>query len=502
MFQETSGSSKSRSRSPDLQIADLRESVLVLNSQRDDHAPISRLPVEIVIEIFLLHRKNMMRKCGLQTIDWIGITHVSRLWREIALNCSGLWISIPFHKPKWAEEMIARSRHACPIVIAAYDPLEDLEGALLLRRFLQQHLSRVQVLKIDIRPHLLEQLFRDIQPTPVPYLSTLILSTKKSATGSSPVFDWLEIMDSRLLNTNSLRKVQAPTSQRWDLGLFSGLTHLVLGVHHGEIIEMPRTQASQSDFLDALRRMPTIQCLVLKGNTVPEATDGSPQLEPVHLRNLEKITVCDTSVDVVGFLFGHVIFPGNTRIIVHCKYPNPVSRFEKISSALAPLKKLLADRPTPMKFRHIKCSCFESYRTNLTHQADLVVEGYVSSECPSWNDDGQNLRPDFRFFFACNWDPNVPIDVDRLGSEFFGIFPQDDVVSIFLSSNNSIIPFKLLARKAAQFPALENISLKSISPAPFLVELNCEEDPSATNAPYPALRYVDTVPFRSIRPRV
>lgn len=80
---------------------------------------------------------------------------------------------------------------------------------------------------------------------------------QQPVTGTFPVLDWLQIMDSRLLNTTSLRKIEAPTPLGWDSNLFSGITHLILG-HWGEITEMPQIQTSQRDFLDALRCMPTL----------------------------------------------------------------------------------------------------------------------------------------------------------------------------------------------------------------------------------------------------
>jgi hypothetical protein len=158
MFQGTSSESKSESKSGkksanevirliDLQISNLRESIRVLHSQRNNHLPISKLPVEILTKIFLLHQKNLTRIYP-ETFDWIGITHVSQRWREIALNFSGLWIRIPFDHPKWAKEMIARSQQACLIVRATYDPSKAGSQAKLLRSFLKKHLSRVQVLDI------------------------------------------------------------------------------------------------------------------------------------------------------------------------------------------------------------------------------------------------------------------------------------------------------------------------------------------------------------------
>ena len=169
--------------------------------------------MEILTKIFLVHQLNVT----VQTLDWIRITHVSQRWREIAINFPGLWIHIPFHRPKWAKEMIARSQRACPIVKAVYNPSLYPSEAQLLKSFLQQHLFRVQVLEIrGTDSQLLVKLFQDIQPTSVPCLSTLTLSGAWHELGTEPsaVLESLQILNSRLLNTNSLRKVEVPTTLR------------------------------------------------------------------------------------------------------------------------------------------------------------------------------------------------------------------------------------------------------------------------------------------------
>jgi hypothetical protein len=185
------------------------------------------LPVEILTKIFLLHQTNAaaMQRYTVQSLDWIGITHILQRWREIALNFSGLWIRIPFHHPKWATEMIARSQHACFIVKAPYNPSHYPSASRLLKTFLQQHLSRVQVLDIWSTSHqLITKLFQDIQPTSVPSLSTLSLSMPWQEPSDS-----LQILNTRLVNTKSLKKVKASTTHSWNLTLFSGLTHLRIG---------------------------------------------------------------------------------------------------------------------------------------------------------------------------------------------------------------------------------------------------------------------------------
>ena len=499
MFQGASSESKSGKKSADeairlidLQIANLCESIRILNGQRNSHLSISKLPVEILTKIFLLHQEDTTRRHpfrGLEPLDWIGITHVSQRWREIALNFSSLWIHIPFHHPKWAKEMIARSQHACPIVKANYIPSLYPSEARLLKSFLQQHLSRVQVLDIlGANPQQVAKLFQDIQPTSVPCLSTLSLwvhCQQESGPGTEPsaVLDSLQIVDSRLLNANALRKLRFSTTPRWDLSLFSGLTHLELG----DGGNMLRTQTSQREFLDALRRMPTLQSLHLNGLVLPEAINES-SLEPVHLPNLRDLSVLDT-VPIIEFFLHHVTFLPTTRTAIGCRHREPVLRLANISPILVPLKRLLSERPLTLKLHHIEFRCFED-----SDDWDLKFKGWVSAGCSSLRGYNPNLNADFTFFVEWDSDQMGTLSpIDELSVGVFGIFPQDDVISLSLSSYDGTC-FRRFARTIGQLPALNAFHLSYISSMPFLLELNCDapqegDDPSTPT--YPALRYLD-----------
>ena len=496
MLQGTSGkrSTSEAIHLIDRQIASLRESIRVLHSQRNGLLPISKVPAEILTEIFLLHQRNVTKNYTVETLNWIGVTHVSHRWREIALNFSHLWIHIPFYHPKWAEEMIARSaQHTCLIVRVTYNRPKQLQYSSegqLLKRFLQKHLSRVQVLEIR---NTIPQLFQDIQPTSVPCLSTLTLSTslQEPVTESSP----LQILDSRLLNTTSLRKVDISTTLGWDSMLFSGLTHLKLGDGRN----MPRTQTSQHEFLGALRRMPTLQCLNLKGPALPETVDRS-LLEPVYLPDLRDLSVSDT-VSTIEFFLHHVAFPPTTRIAIGCgcKQLDSTFRLANYSPVLVLLKQLLSNRPRTLKIHHIKLPCLENYGN--WEMIDVKFNGWVSSGPSSLGPEGYNpnfpsSNPDFTFFVQWNWRvERIPSDIDEFIAGVFGIFPQDDAVSLSLSSyhiNDAwFIPF---SRKISQLPALNALFLDHISSTQILLDLDCDIPQEGVNPPtatYPALLYLD-----------
>jgi hypothetical protein len=487
MFQRTTSESKSGKKSADeairlidLQIATLRKSIRILNNQRNSYLPISKLPVEILTKIFLLHQQNATKQYTAKTLDWIGITHVSQRWREIGLDFSGLWIRIPFYHLKWATEMITRSQHACPIVKATYNPSSYPSKARLLETFLQQHLSRIQVLEIMCTSHqLIAKLFQDIPPTSVPCLSTLSLATIMAK--PSPA-ESLQILSTRFVDTNSLRKVTLNSNSR----LFSGLTHLTIDG------DMARTQTSQCDFLDALRRMPTLQCLDLDGILLPEAINRS--LETVYLQDLQDLSICDT-VSTITFFLHHVNFPPTTRIVIGLIYLNPVS---SISPLLDPLKQLLSEKPRALKLHHIQFACFED--RDAWKVIYLKFKGWVSSGPSSlkgYNPNFPSNNPDFTFFMRWNshWLKVPPSDIGQLSVRMFEVFPPDDVISFSLLSYDPTddICYRPLARKVGQLPAMNALHLSYISSTSFLQELDCDvpqegDDPSIPT--YPALRYL------------
>ena len=496
MFQGTSNSRQKSAneviRLFDLQIAHSQESIRVLKCRRNGRLPISKLPVEILSEIFLLHQQNVMdtkRHPRVQSLNWIGISHVCRQWRETALNFSDLWIHIPCHHPKWAEEMVVRSKQACLIVrITQYDPLHYPSKAQFLKNFLQQHLSRIQVLEIqNAWNRAVEKLFEAIQPSSVPCLSTLNVST---CWDEPPIVAALrvEILDSRLLNTTSLRRVAISANVRWCSKLFNGLTHLKLGPGNDSIPS--RTQTSQPEFLDALRRMPTLQLLDLKGMVLPAVVDRS-SLEPVHLSELQDLSIIDTAPPIAFFLH-HVKFSSTTRTSIGCK---DVLQLEDVAPVISLLERLLSERPHTLKFDHI------AFTINLEYRRDsnwvMEFKAWVSAGSSLLGN--PNSNPDFTFFLGWTFDQMKILRrgsaIDELTVGIFEIFPQDDVVSLLLSSYCQGKYFRPFARKIGQLPALDTIRIKYVYYVPFLLELEEGDDPSMPI--YPALRHLQfTSKFR------
>lgn len=90
-----------------------KESTRVLGSHHNALAPISRLPPEILAEIFCFFTSSTWNK-EYGHLAWIRVTHVCHQWRETALSHPRLWSHINFTKlmPTAMAEVLARAKMA------------------------------------------------------------------------------------------------------------------------------------------------------------------------------------------------------------------------------------------------------------------------------------------------------------------------------------------------------------------------------------------------------
>ncbi|KIM35828.1 hypothetical protein M413DRAFT_32184 [Hebeloma cylindrosporum] len=490
----------------DRRLAILNESIRALKRKKNDLLPISKLPVELVTEIFLEYQSVMRARPTIyweqdksrKMVEWIGITHVCQRWRDIALNFSRLWIRIPAHYPSLANEMAIRSRNAHLLVLVE---ISDPRAVEPCPSSIFQHASRFQVLKIaESSPALVAKVFQAIKPTPAPYLLKLKLSSmeqEEPVTESSPIFDLLPIIDSRILDTRSLRRVQAPTTRRWDLNLFTGLTYLKLD-DYGPAL--PRVQTSQREFLDALRRMPTLRFLDLNEGILPEVVDVSSP-EPVHLPSLRHLTLHDR-VDLIAFFLNHVHFPLTTYTSITI-FPRTGHAFQlaHISSVVGLLTRLVEGRRNTSKLRHVGVY-FSEVEENPENFVSLDIEAWASSKGPLWLAEGRRpdqympfLKADFSFYVIIKPAEEAPDDIDGLLAYVFGIFPPDDVVSLYLWMCHKYpyyCSFEPFFRMVSQLPALDTISLNPTLDDWFFEKLyKCDVQRDGVGPSYPVLRYLD-----------
>lgn len=84
------------------QIDDLKVQITALQSRHNAASLIGRLPPELLSHIFGMLSYIWPR--------WIRVTHVCRHWREVALDCTGLWSRITFSHSDFTQVKLARSK--------------------------------------------------------------------------------------------------------------------------------------------------------------------------------------------------------------------------------------------------------------------------------------------------------------------------------------------------------------------------------------------------------
>lgn len=110
--------------------------------------PISRLPVEILREVFLeVVAVSQITPIGCRAPGWIALTYVCQHWREVALEHKALWRHITVNlSAHWAVKLFERSNPA-PIAMDIYGrTLYEPWYGPILQDVLQKHTSRLQEL--------------------------------------------------------------------------------------------------------------------------------------------------------------------------------------------------------------------------------------------------------------------------------------------------------------------------------------------------------------------
>jgi hypothetical protein len=144
-----------------------------LECRRNPLAPISRLPLETLAEIFSLLRFPTDHSKRLPYPAWIRVTYVCRRWRKVALYFPSLWSRIHFNKltPAGIAKMLAQAKMS-PLHLKAKLSCHKRAQSNAFERLLDDHISHTRHLTISgTFQTTLERLV-----SPAPALASLSLS--------------------------------------------------------------------------------------------------------------------------------------------------------------------------------------------------------------------------------------------------------------------------------------------------------------------------------------
>lgn len=203
----------------DSEIQRLNDCISSLKSRRNSLCTVSRLPPEVLSEVFLVMAEQLQAQDRFRVdFKWISIARVCRLWRHIALQHGRLWGKIDMTKPDRTGEFVDRSKGA-PLAIrqSFTGSLAELPTAFTdpSHRYRELHLHAKEG---QLGPNVLRVLN---SPIHAPVLESLVLEVSDNYpeyTLPPTIFDYKAPALTRL----QLQNVR----MEWPAALFPSLTHL------------------------------------------------------------------------------------------------------------------------------------------------------------------------------------------------------------------------------------------------------------------------------------
>jgi hypothetical protein len=268
--------------------------------------PISRLPTEILAEIFehaiSLVQYEFSSDDGLRLLQHL--LRVCRQWRAVTMAYPRLWSSLAFTSARTTAMMLRYSKESSVVVKANFFVTLNppAKQAVLLALW---NLSRVRILHIDGSRDVHERLFAALMGRPARLLESLRLTNReyplRRTTMTLPLSLFAGVTPRlrhfAVHNLNSL----------WHSPLLRNLTHL-------EILNS--TPAPLVALHDVLSRCPALHTLILE-NALPTASDQvQPPISLPLLSHLElggDLVDCDVVIDSISFPSTTIVRLRSTR---------------------------------------------------------------------------------------------------------------------------------------------------------------------------------------------
>ncbi|TFK68618.1 hypothetical protein BDN72DRAFT_841518 [Pluteus cervinus] len=264
----------------DEDIAALFERIRCLYASRNTLALVNSLPSEVLGRIFLLIRdfSSHNSPTSKNYLDWLSVTRVSQLWRQVSIGYASLWTQLPSRNENFLQLCLARSR-ACPISI----DMRITKKNLPFFRSTLKSLPRIQNL------HLVSQ--TDHWNKIVSGLRFPALELKELAISGKQVFhldavSWPEdLFGGNAPHLRHLTISEFPFQGY--LPAFIGLTALCL--------DKPKLRTPLAIILRALGQMPNLEAFTVKECFTQELSEDDDMdvtsLFPVVMPHLNEVTI-------------------------------------------------------------------------------------------------------------------------------------------------------------------------------------------------------------------
>ncbi|KAH6905230.1 hypothetical protein BKA70DRAFT_509313 [Coprinopsis sp. MPI-PUGE-AT-0042] len=465
----------------DDRLLEKEKEIIDIKHERNQLAPVSRLPVEVLARVFLDRARSPESttqdtqyafKTGQYQVLWMGVSHVCRQWREVALGCSELWSVLnPRISTKWIEAMIKRSK-SMPISLVEFNPNycfhapEKREILLKVlsepRRWRQIHVRLI---------HEDDEVVKNISSlnSPAPFLVDLSLNFEDITYGHSRPNGVLP-RDFLGANAPSLRHLEIIHCRpSWNPNLFSSsLASLKLCIPplYMAVPGDPFSVPSPQDLAENLARIPLLTELDLEMK-LPDLTAINPCGRNFLFPNLQSLRLVGECEELAGLL-SCLLIPPTSRVEVSC---TKASEAALISLGWALDKawttKPVIDRVSLWRPR-VGDTCIEGSNTSSPGKLPLLIS---MSRVMNWEWD---TFPAPRSLFASiHWDHVETLSVEcsfgQLGAEWRAIFENMKRVKnlkLFDESAQEFIKaLTHLTKLAGSHPGLTNLAYTAPLPS-------------------------------------
>ncbi|KAI0280966.1 hypothetical protein BC826DRAFT_437185 [Russula brevipes] len=285
-----------------------------LLTHRNTLAPVSVLPPEVLARIFhlvaLADAESSRPKMG--NLRWIGVTHVCRHWRQVALDDSSLWarISGSMMEATWVCEMLARARNA-PLSIDLFVTPNAVTLSMFTAHFAHAHEFRLRGVVAAYFKHNI----RKICSLEAPALEHFELGANFDSSVTSlraPFFNGM----APKLRTFSLSQIRVP----WSFIPRGQLSQLKITlIARDPITDGPSFGESKS-LIDLLINCPLLEVLVLE-SCLPQSITRPSHVQAIHLPRLSHLSLRGASSRVAN-LFEILKLPPSTTLRMRCTSEN------------------------------------------------------------------------------------------------------------------------------------------------------------------------------------
>lgn len=293
--------------------------IRMLQARLNASAPISKLPPELLSEIFIhvaSDRAQVHERAPLYHPywTWISVLQVCTHWRAVAIASPRLWsrIVVTMH-PEWMKEVLQRSRSA-PLFVSAHTDSRPGGRKSQSLKVVMESLARIRDLRLTGAPDILERAL-SVWRGPAPLLENVSLTVPTDLGLSrqfSPRLDLFLNGQAERLQRLEMQEYPFP----WNIvSSFPLLKHLI--VSH----QLDDAVPTMTDMLNTLERLPLLEELELRDILPPclEATNYLPGVTRViALPRLRSVKLSARTQDCTNLLIHLSVHP-DAVFSIHCR---------------------------------------------------------------------------------------------------------------------------------------------------------------------------------------